>query len=86
MRRTPRGSWARKVLSYRLQPWCENVPADTFDKLCKMFAFLDDLDDLEELRSLVAWKVHVFSGDQRNVEHERDSKPAFDVPHRYVGA
>jgi hypothetical protein len=32
----------------------KGVPSDTVDKLRKMFAYLDDLGDAEELRSLTA--------------------------------
>jgi proteic killer suppression protein len=30
-----------------------------------MFAFLDDMNDAEELRSLTAWKVHTLTGDRK---------------------
>ena len=36
---------------------------DTVDKLRKMLAFLDDMQDPDELRSLPAWKVHTLTGD-----------------------
>lgn len=32
----------------------KGVPADAADKLRKMFAFLDDMEDAEELRALSA--------------------------------
>ena len=41
------------------------VPADTVGKLRKMFAFLDDMNDPEELRGLAAWKAHTLTGDRR---------------------
>jgi toxin HigB-1 len=41
------------------------VPSDTVDKLRKMFAFLDDMDDPEELRALPSWKVHTLTGDRK---------------------
>jgi proteic killer suppression protein len=41
------------------------VPPDTVDKLRKMFAFLDDMEDPEELRALPSWKVHTLSGDRK---------------------
>jgi proteic killer suppression protein len=41
------------------------VPPDAADKLQKMLAFLDDMQDAEELQSLPAWKAHVLSGDRR---------------------
>jgi proteic killer suppression protein len=34
------------------------------DKLRKMLAFLDDMQDPEELRALPAWKVHTLTGDR----------------------
>jgi len=43
----------------------KGVPPDAVDKLRKMLAFLDDMQDLEELRSLPAWKVHILAGDRR---------------------
>jgi proteic killer suppression protein len=41
------------------------VPPDAADKLQKMLAFLDDMQDAEELQSLPAWKAHVLTGDRR---------------------
>jgi proteic killer suppression protein len=35
------------------------------DKLRKMLAFLDDMDDPEELRALPTWKAHVLTGDRK---------------------
>ncbi|MGB8028932.1 MAG: type II toxin-antitoxin system RelE/ParE family toxin [Terracidiphilus sp.] len=43
----------------------KGVAADTVDKLRKMFAFLDDMDDPEELRALPSWKVHTLTGDRK---------------------
>ena len=43
----------------------KGVPPDTADKLRKMLAFLDDMEDPEELRSLPAWKVHTLTGDRK---------------------
>jgi toxin HigB-1 len=43
----------------------KGVPADSADKLRKMFAFLDEMGDVEELRSLPAWKAHTLSGDRK---------------------
>ncbi len=36
----------------------KGVPPDVADKLRKMLAFLDDMQDPEELRALSSWKVH----------------------------
>lgn len=41
------------------------VPPDTVDKLRKMFAFLDDMQDPEELNSLPGWKAHILTGNRR---------------------
>lgn len=43
----------------------KGVSPDTLDKLRKMLAFLDDMQDVEELRSLPAWKVHTLTGDRK---------------------
>jgi proteic killer suppression protein len=43
----------------------KGVPSDTVDKLRKMLAFLDDMQDAEELRALPAWKVHTLTGDRK---------------------
>ena len=43
----------------------KGVPPDTVDKLRKMLAFLDDMQDPEELRLLPAWKVHTLTGDRK---------------------
>ncbi len=43
----------------------KGVSPDTADKLRKMFAFLDDMQDPEELRSLPAWKAHQVAGDRK---------------------
>ncbi len=41
------------------------VPADAADKIRKMVAFLEDMQDAEELRSLPAWKAHTLAGDRK---------------------
>jgi proteic killer suppression protein len=43
----------------------KGVPAEAADKLRKMFAFLDDMENPEELRSLPAWKAHTLTRDRR---------------------
>jgi toxin HigB-1 len=43
----------------------KGVAPDTVDKLRKMLAFLDDMQDPEELRALTAWKVHTLTGDRK---------------------
>ena len=41
------------------------VPPDTVGKLSKIFAYLDDMVDPEELRTLAAWKAHTLTGDRK---------------------
>jgi len=41
------------------------VPPDTADKLRKMLAFLDEMEDAEELRTLPSWKAHLLTGDRK---------------------
>jgi proteic killer suppression protein len=43
----------------------KGVPPDTVDKLRKMLAFLDDMEDPEELLALPSWKVHTLTGDRK---------------------
>jgi plasmid maintenance system killer protein len=62
----------------------KGVPADTVDKLRKMFAFLDDMDDPEELRALPSWKVHTLTGDRKgHMEPERYGPSAVDLSNRH---
>lgn len=41
------------------------VPPAPADKLRKMLAFIDDMQDPEELRSLPVWKAHTLTGDRK---------------------
>lgn len=43
----------------------KGVPADSIDKLRKMLAYLDNMEDPEELRALTAWKAHTLTGDRK---------------------
>jgi proteic killer suppression protein len=43
----------------------KGVPSETTDKLRKMFDFLDDMEDAQELRSLPIWKAHLLTGDRK---------------------
>jgi len=43
----------------------KGVPPDTVDKLRKMFAFLDDMEEAQELRALTSWKAHTLTGDRK---------------------
>lgn len=44
----------------------KGVPSDTVNKLRKMLAFLDDMEDPEELRMLPSWRAHTLVGDRKN--------------------
>jgi toxin HigB-1 len=41
------------------------VPPEAVDKLRKMLAYLDEMDDPGELRVLPAWKAHTLTGDRK---------------------
>jgi toxin HigB-1 len=41
------------------------VPPDSVDKLRKMLAFLDEMENPEELRMLPSWKAHALKGDRK---------------------
>jgi len=43
----------------------KGVPPDSVDKLRKMLAFLDDMEDPDELRMLPSWKAHTLTGDRK---------------------
>ena len=43
----------------------KGLSADTADKLRKMLAFLDAMQDAEELRALPRWKAHILTGDRK---------------------
>jgi proteic killer suppression protein len=43
----------------------KGVPPDAVDKLRKMLAFLDNMENPEELHSLPAWKAHTLTGDRK---------------------
>jgi proteic killer suppression protein len=45
----------------------KGVPPDSADKIRKMLAFLDDMQEPEELRSLPSWKVHTLTGDRKGI-------------------
>ena len=49
----------------------KGVPADAVDKLRKIFAYLDAMDDPEELRALTMRKAHTLTGDRKGKESER---------------
>lgn len=41
------------------------VPPAAADKLRKMLAFLESMDDPEELRALPTWKAHLLTGNRK---------------------
>jgi proteic killer suppression protein len=43
----------------------KGVPPETVDKLRKIFAFLDEMEAPEELRTLPSWKAHTLTGDRK---------------------
>jgi proteic killer suppression protein len=43
----------------------KGVPSDTLDKLRKILAFLDAMEEAGELRALAVWKVHTLTGDRK---------------------
>ena len=43
----------------------KGVSPDAADKLRKMLAFLDDMEDPGELNSLPSWKAHMLTGDRK---------------------
>jgi len=45
----------------------KGLPSVTVDKLRKMLAFLDDMQEPEELRALTAWRVHTLTGNRKRI-------------------
>ncbi|OFV98472.1 MAG: plasmid maintenance system killer [Acidobacteria bacterium RIFCSPLOWO2_02_FULL_61_28] len=45
----------------------KGLPPETLDKLRKMLAYLDDMDDPEELHSLPTWKAHTLTGGRKGI-------------------
>ena len=48
-----------------LEDRTQDLPPDSVDKLRKMLAFLEDMGDPEELRSLPVWRAHTLTGDRK---------------------
>jgi proteic killer suppression protein len=44
----------------------KGLPPDAVDKLRKMLAFLQDMGDVDELRTLPTWKAHRLGGDRKD--------------------
>jgi proteic killer suppression protein len=45
----------------------KGVPPDSVDKVRKMLAFLDEMENVEELRALPSWRVHTLTGDRKGI-------------------
>ena len=43
----------------------KGLPADTIDKLRKMLAFLQDMENPDELHAIPLWKAHQMKGDRK---------------------
>ena len=43
----------------------KGVPPEAADKLRKMLAFLDNMENEEELRALPSWNAHILTGDRK---------------------
>jgi proteic killer suppression protein len=55
----------KRLKKFYTEDSAKGLPPDTVDKLRKMLAFLDDMQDPGELRALAAWKVHALTGDRK---------------------
>jgi proteic killer suppression protein len=44
----------------------KGLPPEAVDKLRKMLAFLQDMGDVDELRTLPTWKAHRLGGDRKD--------------------
>ncbi len=67
----------------------KGVRPDSADKLRKMLAFLDDMENEEELSALPAWKAHVLTGDRKgswslSVTRNRRLTFRIDIPEREI--
>ncbi|HXX22410.1 MAG TPA: type II toxin-antitoxin system RelE/ParE family toxin [Terriglobia bacterium] len=45
----------------------KGVPSASVDKLRKMLAFMDAMEDAQELRSIATWKAHLLTGDRAGI-------------------
>ena len=50
-----------------LEDSAKAVPPSAVDKLRKMLAYLEGLEDVEEIRALTAWKAHTLTGDRKGI-------------------
>jgi hypothetical protein len=61
----------------------KGVPPDTVDKLRKIFAFLDNMEDAEELGARYLEGSYLDGRPQRHVEFKRHAESPPDVPYRH---
>jgi proteic killer suppression protein len=62
----------------------KGVPPESVDKLRKIFGFLDDMQDPEELPALSVWKVLTLTGDRKgtwSLSVTRNRRLTFRVDH-----
>jgi proteic killer suppression protein len=45
----------------------KGVPSAGVDKLRKMLAFMDAMEDAQELRSIATWKAHLLTGERAGI-------------------
>jgi proteic killer suppression protein len=45
----------------------KGLPPASVDKVRKMLAFLDEMENVEELRALPSWRVHTLTGDRKGI-------------------
>jgi proteic killer suppression protein len=65
----------------------KGVPPDTVDKLRKMLAYLDNMEDPEELRALASWKPHALAGDRKgtwSLSVTRNRRLTFRIAEREI--
>lgn len=43
----------------------KGLPPDAVDKLRKMLAFMQDMEDADELRTVPTWKAHTMTGNRK---------------------
>jgi len=43
------------------------MPSASVDKLRKMLAFMDAMENAQELRSIATWKPHLLTGDRAGI-------------------
>jgi plasmid maintenance system killer protein len=63
----------------------KGLSADSVDKLRKMLAFLQDMEDADELRGVPTWKAHVMTGERKgtwSLHVTRNWRLTFDIDER----